>query len=62
MHAIIEGSQESGIENLRLSIANADDATDIVSSESRVDGGGVNGLRGERGDVSSRSLCCELDK
>ena len=66
MHAIIEGGQESGIENLLLSTADTDDATDIVSSESRADGG-VNGLRGERGvtgsgDLSSGSLYCGLDK
>ncbi len=36
MHAIIEGGQESGMVNLRLSIADADDAIDRVSSESKL--------------------------
>ena len=53
MHAIIEGGQELRIENLRLSIADADDATNSVSSESRVDGGGAMGLEVK---VHARSL------
>ena len=56
---MIDGGQELGIVNLDLFTADAEDAIDTSSSESRGLYAGKNGLRGERGvtgDVSSWEL------
>ena len=47
MRAIMEGGQESGVANLCLLNVDADDATDIASSDSKVLGEGLN--VGEKG-------------
>ncbi len=56
MQAMIDGGQESGIENLRSLTDEADNATDVVSSESLAPGGENVGERGEKGEITSHSL------